>query len=128
MPSRKEIRNKVRAQIEASYTGCGEVKSGRILHTAGLTEFIDVFFEEGEHEQDGVQKYTEALFSIGVHKSGIVSDDELDQIGDECETGLFSDTTLGGLVHGITEAGFDYSRRGESVYDALYLRYFITYD
>lgn len=128
MPTRKEVRDQVKAQIVAAYTGNGEVKSGRILHTAGLTEFIDVFFEEGEHENEGLQNYVQALFTIGIHKTGIVTDDELDAIGDECETGLFSDTTLGGLVHGITEAGFDYSPRGESVYDALYLRYFITYD
>lgn len=126
MPTRKQVRDQVKLQIQAVYTG--EVKSGRVVHTAGLDEFVDVFFEEGEHEQDGLQTYVQALFSIGIHKTGIVTDDELDAIGDLCEQGLFSDLSLNGLVHGITEAGFDYSRRGDSVYDALYLRYFITYD
>jgi hypothetical protein len=128
MPTRKQVRDQVKTQIESAYTGNGEVYAGRILHTAGMKEFVDVFFEEGEHEQDGLQTYVQALFVIGVHKTGIVTDDELDDIGTECEQGLFADTTLGGIVHGITEAGFEYMPRGDSQYDVLYLRYLITYD
>lgn len=128
MPTRKQVRDQAKSQIEAAYTGTGKVHSGRLLHTAGQVEFVDVFFEEGEHEQDGLQTYVQALFVVGIHKTGIVTDDELDAIGDECEQGLYSDPTLGGIVHGITEAGFEYSPRGETQYDILYLRYLITYD
>lgn len=125
MPTRKQIRDAAAAQIGAVYAG--EIGSGRIQHPT-QPEFVEVYFEEGVNTTDGLQQYVEAIFTIAIYKSGLVTDDDLDDIGAQCEQGLLSDESLGQLIHGMTGAGFEYEPRGESQFDALYLRYQLTYD
>ncbi len=126
MTTRKQIRDQIRVQILATYTG--EVFSGRQHHSLGIAEFVDIFFDEGENVEDGIQQYCEAIVSIGIHKTGIVTDDDLDAIEALCEAGIFADLTLSGLVHGMHRNSFSYSPQGENTYDILVRRYVVIYE
>lgn len=126
MPTRKDVRDKAKAQIQALYSGA--VHTGRIVYDTNISEYINVFMLDGTVEEDGLVPHTNATLVLGIHKSGPVTDDDLDELGAVAEQGLMSDPSLGGLVHGIRSTGFEYAPREEGQFEHLYLLYTIVFD
>lgn len=125
MATRKQVRDTAKEQIKAVYAG--EVFTGRIVYDTKMSEYVNVFLVEGENEEDGLQLTTNAQLVLGIHKSGPVTDDDLDQLGATAENGLLSDPSLGGLVHGIRRTGFVYEGREETQFEKLYLLYNVVF-
>lgn len=126
MATRKQIRDTAKSQIQAVYTG--EVYTGRMVVKSDDEDYINVFLVEGDYEDDGLQLQANADLVVGIHKSGPVTDDDLDELAETAESGLLSDPSLGGLVYGIRPTGFQYAPREEDQFERLYMLYGIVFN
>jgi hypothetical protein len=81
----------------------------------------------GTVETEGISSQEITTLEIGIHKSGVPTDDDLDAIGNRVEQALLVDPTLGGKAHGILYTGFEYLIDEADQFSVLELRYQIVH-
>lgn len=123
---RQTIRDRVKAQIATLYAG--SISTKRVREPGSVREFIEVVLATGDTFSEDLSAITTGNLEVSIHKSGVTTDAELDAIGELVTRGIFSDRSLGDLVHGITPAGFRYEPVGESQYDILVLLFNVIYE
>ncbi len=127
MPSsRQSIRSAVKSIVETFYVNRVETAQ-RFSPADADTEFALVYFTEGVAVDEGVGFFTRVEMQIAFFKSGVSSDDELDDYEDQLALAIQSDTTLRTLVRGFDFSGFLYDETEDNRFSSLVLRFSVSY-
>jgi hypothetical protein len=121
---RTEIREAIKERLADSLAYA--VFAGRSLDATELTEFANVYIQEGEATYLGIKQSHESFLVISYRNSGDLTDDELDVLGDEIQAAI-ADESFGDVMSGIIYTGFAYLDERERDFDGIDLRYTIYY-
>lgn len=125
MPNKRtEIREAIKQRLLASLAY--PVFAGRDVDATDLTEFANVFIQEGDASYSGIKLSHESLLVISYRNAGYLTDEELDVRGDEIQE-LIKGESFGDVMTGMVYTGFAYLEERERDFDGIDLRYTIYY-
>lgn len=123
---RKAIRDGIKAALDGVHVGV-EVFTQRQVDARDLSEYINVFFDDGEIGQQGLDEQTAAEILVGYHTANYISDDDLDQKGDALYAAIEAADIAPDILRGMLPAGFSYGEESESPFTSLFLRFTVFY-
>lgn len=122
---RKVIRDAVKSIVEqATDLMCF---SSRRVDARVEQEFINVYFESGEIQYDGVKEFTTAQIVVCYNNLELIDDDEIDEMADMIHEALASQEIAPSVVQGFVPSGWDYIDDRERAFSGINLRYSVTY-
>lgn len=121
---RKVIRSALKQALQNALTL--NVFARRFIDARGLDQYINVYFDEGDIEFEGLDKSTTALVIVGYHTRDYVDDDQLDDIADTIYAAIENAPNLTG-VRGLLPAGFKYGEEQEQEFTSIYQTFTVVY-
>lgn len=122
---RKIIRDAIVAAIKADFVApiyCSRAVDGR-----EDDNFVNVYFDSGDIEFDGLLTKTRATIVVSYHDRNAQSDDDIDASADFLNNILATADIAPDVIQGMVPAGFEYADERESSFSGIYLRYTIIY-
>lgn len=122
---RKIIRDAVKSIVgQAANVVC---YSSRRVDAREELNFINVYFESGEIQFDGIKGFTTAQIVVSYNSIELLEDDDIDQVADVLHEALGSHEIAPHLVQGFSPAGWDYIDDRERAFSGINLRYTVYY-
>lgn len=122
---RKKIRDAVVAVIRPVIDA--EVTASRNVDAREKDFFVNVFFESGDVQYDGVKSSTAAILVLAYQTKEIIDDDLLDESADLMHSALENNPIAEDLIQGFIPIGWEYIDDRERQFSGIYLRYSVTY-
>ena len=122
---RKTIRDSVKAILQTVYSG--EIYTSRTIDVTEETEYVNVFFESGSTEYEGLLSTTSGELVISYNTKSQVTDDDLDEVADMLNQALADNDVAPGVIRGMLPAGFAYESEQESAFTGINLLYTVYY-
>lgn len=122
---RKAIRDAVKQVLEGIYAG--DVFSSRYVDGRDLSEYVNVYFNEGQVDTETLVFATSAELVVGFHTKDYVSDDQLDEQADTLYQAIGDADIAPNVLRGINPAGFEYGDEQESAFTSIYLQFTVYY-
>ncbi len=122
---RKAIRDSVKAILQTVYSG--PIYTSRTIDVRDDAEYVNVFFESGSTEYEGLRSSTGGELVVSYNTSKQVTDDDLDVVADMLNQALAENDVAPGVIRGMLPAGFAYESEQESGFTGINLLYTVYY-
>lgn len=122
---RKLIRDSFKAAIDGKFSA--DVYAKRFVDRREISEYVNIFFDEGDIDFEGLNLSTTALITVGYHTNQHVDDDELDEIGDTIFNAIGDSDIAPDVIRGVIPQGFSYGDEQEQEFTSLFLRFTVIY-
>lgn len=123
---RKVLRDGIKAAIDGVHANV-EIFTKRQVDARGLSEYINVYFDEGDISQLQLDQQTSAEILVGYHTANYISDDDLDEKGDALYAAIKAADIAPDVLRGMLPSGFSYGEESESAFTSLFLRFTVFY-
>lgn len=124
MPSREQIRQRLKTVIATVFTGT--IFTTRYPDARELSEFVCVHIQSGETEHGFGNSITTAELIVSINKQG-AEDSDLDSIGESITSAIQSDAVLRSDLVGLYQTGFSYEPLESDGAMSLNLKFTIMY-
>ena len=122
---RKSIRDSVKEILQTVYAG--KIYTSRKIDVRDDLEYVNVFFESGDTEYEGLRSSTSCELVVSYNNSNQFTDDELDAVADMLNQALVDNDVAPGVIRGMLPAGFAYESDQESAFTGINLLYTVYY-
>ena len=126
---RKAIRDAIKTALESDFD-CS-IFTSRKVDSRGASEYINIFFESGDVDNDTLQSQTTAAVVVGYHVTDIAgelpTDDDLDVMADTILAQLTTHGVASDILQGLLNTGFEYGDDDDGEYSSIYLRFDAIY-
>lgn len=122
---RKVIRDGFKAAIDSVFAG--ETFTKRKVDARNKSEYVNVFFEDGEITHDGLDGVTSAEIIVGYHTREYLGDDELDSAVNPLYQAISAADIASDVIRGILPTGFYYGDEQEGEFTSMFLQFRVVY-
>lgn len=121
---RKKIRDAIAQVLQSTFV---DVFKSRSIDARELESFVNVYFDQGDIEFDGLRQQTTATLVIAYHCATIDNDDHIDDVSDQINKLLSENDIATDLIQGFYPVGFQYADEKETAFSGIFLRYEVIY-
>lgn len=123
--NRKAIRDAIKAALQTVFAG--PIYTSRYIDVRDETKFVNVYFEGGEIEFDGVRQNTTASVVVEYNTELDASDDDIDSVADALIQALETEPVATDIVQGFYPVAFEYLPLQESAFNTFVWRFTVIY-